>query len=127
VRKIDPMEAVKRFSSLSASRKKGDWGYGNWYHDFCLWLVGLCPMRINLFDGIRKNPKRIASVRMETQKEMLTRREVLTKLRRVGVRKFSWLKSDCREIEQYMAAKYAYQIIKNKKPSNPKWINSRAG
>ena len=45
---------------------------------------------------------------------MLTRREVLTKLRRVGVRNLSWLKNDCREIEQYMAAKYDYQIIKKK-------------
>ena len=61
---------------------------------------------------------------MQVIKEMLTRREVLTKLRRVGVRKLSWLKSDCREIEQYMTANHDYEIVKNKRPSSPKWVRS---
>ena len=54
---------------------------------------------------------------------MLTRREVLMKLRRVGVRKLSQLKSDCREFEQYMAVNYDYEIVKNERPplaTNPK-------
>ena len=57
---------------------------------------------------------------MKALREMLTRREVLTKLRRVGVRKLSWLKSDCREIDQYMAANYDYEIVKSKRPSSTK-------
>jgi hypothetical protein len=48
--------------------------------------------------------------------EMLTRREVLMQLRRVGVRKLSQLKSDSREFEQYMAVNYDYEIVKNKRP-----------
>jgi|MudIll2142460700_1097286.scaffolds.fasta_scaffold309047_2 hypothetical protein len=42
--------------------------------------------------------------------KMLTRREVLMQLRRVGVRKFSQLKRDCREFEHYMAANYDYEF-----------------
>ena len=78
-------------------------------------------MCTNLFDGIKNNPKRIASSRMKDIREMLTRRDVLTKLRRVGVRKLSWLKSDCREIERYMADNYDYEIVKNKRFSFLKW------
>ena len=48
--------------------------------------------------------------------EMLTRREVLMQLRRVGVRKLSQLKSDSREFEQYMAVNYAHEIVTNKRP-----------
>ena len=50
--------------------------------------------------------------------EMLTRREVLMQLRRVGVRKLSQLKSDSREFEQYMAVNYDYEIVKNKRPGS---------
>jgi hypothetical protein len=83
-------------------------------------------MCVNLFGGIKDNPKGIASSRRRPYKKMLTRREVLTKLRTVGVRKLSWLKSACRKIEQYMAANYDYEIVKNRRPSSSKWINSKA-
>jgi hypothetical protein len=56
--------------------------------------------------------------------EMLTRREVLMQLRRVGVRKLSQLKSDSREFEQYMAVNYDYEIVKNERPRSSDWINS---
>ena len=49
---------------------------------------------------------------------MLTRREVLMQLRKVGVRELSELKSDCREFEQYMAVNYDYEIVKNKRPES---------
>jgi hypothetical protein len=55
---------------------------------------------------------------------MLTRREVLMQLRRVGVRKLSQLKSDCREFEQYMAVNYDYEIVKKGRPRSSDWINS---
>ena len=43
---------------------------------------------------------------------MLTRREVLAELGRVGVGKLSELKRDCREFEQYMLVNYDYGMTK---------------
>ncbi len=43
---------------------------------------------------------------------MLTRREVLTQLKRVGVKTLSEMKRDCREFEQHMLVNYDYEIIK---------------
>ena len=49
---------------------------------------------------------------------MLTRREVLMQLRRVGVRELSQLKRDCREFEQFMAVNYDYEVVKNERPKS---------
>jgi hypothetical protein len=48
---------------------------------------------------------------------MLTRRDVLNHLKRVGVKEFSQLKRDCREFEQYMAVYYDYIIVKKHRPN----------
>ena len=64
------------------------------------------------------------SRRLPGVNEMLTRREVLMQLRRVGVRNLSQLKSDCREFEQYMAVNYDYEIVKKERPRSSDWINS---
>jgi hypothetical protein len=45
---------------------------------------------------------------------MLTRREVLAQLKRVGLTKISELKRNCREFEQYMSVNYDYGIVKKK-------------
>jgi hypothetical protein len=55
---------------------------------------------------------------------MLTRREVVVQLWRVGVRKLSQLKSNCREFEQYMAVNYDYEIVKKERPGSSDWIDS---
>ena len=59
--------------------------------------------------------------------EMLTRREVLKQLRRVGVRELSQLKRDCREFELYMAVNYEYEIAKKKIDPQPANLRSRIG
>jgi len=51
------------------------------------------------------------------EKRMLTRREILAQLRRVGVVKHSELKQHCREFEQYMLVNYGNGILKEE--SNP--------
>jgi len=43
---------------------------------------------------------------------MLTRREILAQLKRVGLGKLSELKQNCREFEQYMSVNYDYDISK---------------
>ena len=43
---------------------------------------------------------------------MMTRRDVLEQLNRVGVHELSLLKRDCREFENYMAVYYGYKILK---------------
>ena len=48
-------------------------------------------------------------------KEMLTRREVLMQLRRLGVRELSQLKRDCRECEQYLVVNFNYEIVKKER------------
>ena len=53
---------------------------------------------------------------LPAKKELLTRRDVLIQLRRVGVRDLSQLKRDCREYEQFMAVNYDYEIVKNENP-----------
>jgi hypothetical protein len=49
---------------------------------------------------------------------MMTRRDVLNQLKRVGIHELSLLKRDCREFETYMALYYDYKILK--KGSEPK-------
>ncbi len=49
---------------------------------------------------------------------MMTRRDVLNQLKRVGIHELSLLKRDCREFETYMAVYYDYKILK--KESEPK-------
>ena len=46
---------------------------------------------------------------------MLTRRDVLTELRRMGVRKLSLLKSYSRDFEKYIGSHYSFEISKTKK------------
>ena len=41
---------------------------------------------------------------------MLTRREILNQLKRVGVKELSRLKRNCRDFENYMAVNYDYEI-----------------
>jgi len=43
---------------------------------------------------------------------MMTRREVLEQLKRVGVKDLSLLKRSCRDFENYMAVNYDYEILK---------------
>ncbi len=46
---------------------------------------------------------------------MLTEREILNELRRIGIKDPSSLKNYSREFEQYMAVNYAMKIIKERK------------
>jgi hypothetical protein len=46
---------------------------------------------------------------------MITRKEVLRELGRLGLRDFSEIKQGCREYEDYMAAFYGLKIIKRGK------------
>lgn len=46
---------------------------------------------------------------------MMTRRDVLDQLKRVGIRDLSLLKRSCRDFENYMAVHYDYEILKAKK------------
>jgi hypothetical protein len=52
---------------------------------------------------------------------MLTRRDVLDHLKRVGIRRLSEIKGNCREFEQYMAVYYDYEIEKKRpRPPSPR-------
>ncbi len=44
--------------------------------------------------------------------KILTRREVLEVLEKIGERKFSELKFHCRDFEQYMLVNYDYRVSK---------------
>ncbi|OGP76945.1 MAG: hypothetical protein A2W09_09065 [Deltaproteobacteria bacterium RBG_16_50_11] len=46
---------------------------------------------------------------------MLTRREVLTELTRMGVKKLSLLKTCLREFEKYISTYYGFQVLRPKK------------
>jgi hypothetical protein len=46
---------------------------------------------------------------------MLTRREVLTELNRMGVRKLSLLKTYSRDFEKYIGTYYDFQVLRTKK------------
>jgi len=46
---------------------------------------------------------------------MLTEREILDELRRIGIRDPSLLKNDFREFEEYIAINYGMKIIKGGK------------
>jgi hypothetical protein len=46
---------------------------------------------------------------------MLTRRDVLTELKRMGVRKLSLLKSYSRDFEKYIGKHYSFEILKTRK------------
>lgn len=45
---------------------------------------------------------------------MLTRREVLIKLQRIGIKKPAMLKLSLRDFENYMAKNYGLKILKKK-------------
>jgi hypothetical protein len=47
---------------------------------------------------------------------MMTRRDVLDQLKRVGIKDLSLLKRSCRDFENYMAVNYDYKILKKEKP-----------
>jgi hypothetical protein len=49
---------------------------------------------------------------------MLTRREVLIQLKRMGGKKQSHLKTYLRDFENYMATNYGLKIIKKTKPKD---------
>jgi hypothetical protein len=59
--------------------------------------------------------------------EMLTRREVLMQVRRVGARSVSQLKRDCREYEQFMAVNYDHEIVKKGLDPQVSNLRSRIG
>jgi hypothetical protein len=46
---------------------------------------------------------------------MMTRREVLEQLKRVGIKDLSLLKQSCRDFENYMAVHYDYEILKKER------------
>jgi hypothetical protein len=46
---------------------------------------------------------------------MMTRRDVLNQLKRVGIHQLSLLKRDCREFETYMDVYYDYKILKKER------------
>lgn len=50
---------------------------------------------------------------------MMTRRDVLNQLKRVGIHELSLLKRDCREFENYMAVYYGYKILRKDREANP--------
>ena len=50
---------------------------------------------------------------------MMTRRDVLDQLKRVGIHELSLLKRDCREFENYMAVYYGYKILKKGSEAKP--------
>ena len=49
------------------------------------------------------------------ENSMLTRREILVQLRRVGIDRLSMLKHDCREYKDYLAFNYDYAVARKKK------------
>jgi hypothetical protein len=50
---------------------------------------------------------------------MMTRRDVLDQLKRVGIHELALLKRDCREFENYMAIYYDYKILKKESEAKP--------
>jgi len=50
---------------------------------------------------------------------MLTRRDILMELKRMGVRKPSLLKSYLRDFERYIGNHYSFEISKTKKTLDP--------
>ena len=50
---------------------------------------------------------------------MLTRREILNQLKRVGVKELSRLKRNCRDFENYMAVNYDYEIDRKESQNLP--------
>jgi hypothetical protein len=48
--------------------------------------------------------------------DMMTRRDVLDQLKRVGIKDLSLLKRSCRDFENYMAVNYDYEILRKEKP-----------
>lgn len=46
---------------------------------------------------------------------MLTRRDILMELKRMGVRKPSLLKSYLRDFEKYIGSHYSFEVLKTKK------------
>ena len=57
----------------------------------------------------------ITSICVIRESPMLTRRDVLTELKRMGVRKLSLLKSYSRDFEKYIGNHYSFEILKTKK------------
>lgn len=51
---------------------------------------------------------------------MLTRREVLIELQRIGIKKPSMLKLCLRDFENYMAKNYGLKILKKKAETTPR-------
>jgi hypothetical protein len=47
---------------------------------------------------------------------MMTRRDVLEQLKRVGIKDLSLLKRSCRDFENYMAVNYDYKIVRKEEP-----------
>lgn len=56
---------------------------------------------------------------------MLTRREILAQLRRVGVVKLSELKLHCKEFEEYMLVNYGNGILREEDNGAPTELRSR--
>lgn len=50
---------------------------------------------------------------------MMTRRDVLDQLKRVGIQELSQLKKDCREFENYMSIYYDYKILRKESEAKP--------
>jgi hypothetical protein len=50
---------------------------------------------------------------------MLTRRDILMELKRMGVRKQSLLKTYLRDFEKYIGNHYSFEILKTKKELDP--------
>jgi len=50
---------------------------------------------------------------------MLTRRDILMELKRMGVRKQSLLKTYLRDFEKYIANHYSFEILKTQKELDP--------
>jgi hypothetical protein len=47
---------------------------------------------------------------------MMTRRDVLEQLKRVGIKDLSLLKRSCRDFENYMSVNYDYEIVRKEEP-----------
>jgi len=50
---------------------------------------------------------------------MLTRREILIELKRLGIKELSLLKWHCRDFEHYMAVNYGFEIVQDAKKREP--------
>lgn len=50
---------------------------------------------------------------------MMTRRDVLDQLKRVGIKDLSLLRRSCRDFENYMAVNYDYEISRKKRIVKP--------